>query len=206
MKLPNTRVLRIDVPDTAIELEARLTDGSGQDGLVVIAPPHPLYGGTIESPVVAALEEAFQERGLGTLAFNFRGTGQSSGQQRGDVEEALADYLAAACALTGPPLFALAGYSFGSCVALHAASLLGVPQVVLVAPALALLEPELVRNFRGRIAVAIGNQDVYTPEPALRELLGQARIATLEILDGVDHFFSGDQLERLKPVLARLIG
>jgi alpha/beta superfamily hydrolase len=199
-------VLRIDVPDTAIELEARLTEQSGQDGLVVIAPPHPLYGGSIESPVVGALEEAFRERGLSTLAFNFRGTGQSSGQQRGDIDEALADYLAVACALTAPPLFALAGYSFGSCVALHAASLLGVPQVVLVAPALALLEPELVRNFTGRIAVAVGDDDSYAPEPALRELFGQARAATLEILGGVDHFFSGTQLTRLKPALARLIG
>jgi alpha/beta superfamily hydrolase len=203
--MPDARTLRIAVPETAITLEARLAEASTQAALAVIAPPHPLYGGSIGNLVVRALETALQARGFATLAFNFRGTGESSGAQRGDMGEALQDFLAAARALPAPPLRVLAGYSFGSAVALRAASLLSVSALLLVAPPLSLLDVTCVRGFSGTLRAVIGDDDEYGPHVELAELFLAAPAATLDVLEGVDHFFSGTQLARLSAVLPRLI-
>jgi len=63
-------------------------------GGVVIAHPHPLYGGTMAQPVVFRVARACQEQGFATLRFNFRGVGGSAGTYNGreeyrDVEAAL---------------------------------------------------------------------------------------------------------------------
>jgi alpha/beta superfamily hydrolase len=64
-------------------------------GGVVIAHPHPLFGGTMAQPVVYRVAQACREQGLGSLRFNFRGVGRSAGHYSGteeyrDVEAALA--------------------------------------------------------------------------------------------------------------------
>ena len=60
--------------------------GSPASGGVVIAHPHPLYGGTMAQPVVYRVARACRERGLASLRFNFRGVGTERGavqRQRG---------------------------------------------------------------------------------------------------------------------------
>ena len=64
-------------------------------GGIVIAHPHPLYGGTMAQPVVYRVAQACREHGFGSLRFNFRGVGRSAGRYSGteeyrDVEAALA--------------------------------------------------------------------------------------------------------------------
>src|SRR5207247_8249109 len=76
-------------------LEARVAVPSGARLGVVISHPHPLYGGDMDSPVVARMVEGCLGRGLATLRFNFRGVGASSGRhdegrgERGDVRDSL---------------------------------------------------------------------------------------------------------------------
>jgi alpha/beta superfamily hydrolase len=207
--MTRARTLRIQVENASITLEGRVTSASSPAGLALIAPPHPMYGGSIDNPVVRALEAAFQAEQFATLAFNFRGTGDSDGEQHGDLDEALADLVSAARADLGlaerPPLSVLSGYSFGSCVALRAAPLLGISRVVLVAPPLALLDVAWLRAFTGRLDVVVGDDDEYAPEAALRETLAVAGAFRLEVLDEVDHFFSGSQLLRLRAALPALL-
>jgi uncharacterized protein len=62
---------------------------------VVIAHPHPLYGGTMAQPLVYRVAEACRDRRMTTLRFNFRGVGKSGGTYSGsdefrDVEAAVA--------------------------------------------------------------------------------------------------------------------
>ena len=112
-------------------------------GVAIICHPHPLQGGSMTNKVVTTLERALHELGLATLRFNFRGVGASAGTYdhgNGETDDALA--IAAWLARVRPrDALWLAGFSFGSYVALRAAEQLPVKQLIMVAPAVTL------RNF-----------------------------------------------------------
>ena len=100
-----------------LQLEGRLTPGD-RTRSVVLCHPHPLYGGSMLTPVILTVEAAFHAVGFTTLAFNFRGVGASEGvhgegrTEVADVAGALAHLRAS---LDGSPgLLAVAGYSFGA--------------------------------------------------------------------------------------------
>jgi hypothetical protein len=168
----------------------------GVSGRAVIAAPHPQYGGEMSSPVVRALEEALRGCGFATLAFDYRGAGESTGTQRGALEDAVADLTSVARSELAQPLSLLAGYSFGACAALHAAEGLGVQELLLVAPALGFLDTGLLESFPGRMRIVA----------AQREVARRAPDATLEVLPDVDHFFLGSALEALRDALGRVLG
>ncbi len=112
-------------------------------GVAIICHPHPLQGGSMTNKVVTTLERALHELGLATLRFNFRGVGASEGSYdhgNGEAEDvlAIAQWLAR---LRPHDVLWLAGFSFGSYVALRATTALPVKQLIMVAPAVPL------RNF-----------------------------------------------------------
>lgn len=197
----------IDVAATGHKLESRLTRHAGPRGdqLAVVAPPHPLYGGSIGNPVVRAMEARLGALGLSTLAFNFRGTGDSTGEPSGDLADGLVDYVAAARAGKELTLSLASGYSFGSCAALMTAIKLDVPRVLMVAPPLALLDPVLLERYRGQLLVLVGSDDDYAPEAELRETFARAPQTRIELLPEVDHFFLGSAVQKLSAGLDTLL-
>lgn len=197
----------IDVTVTGHKLEARLAHSPAPSGglLAVVAPPHPLYGGSIGNPVVRAIEARLLALGLSTLAFNFRGTGDSTGEPSGDLADGVVDYVAAARSVKGQEPTWATGYSFGSCAALMAALKLPVQKVLMVAPPLALLDPALLERYRGELLVLVGSDDDYAPEAELRETFARAPQARIELLPGVDHFFLGSAVQALSAGLERLL-
>lgn len=93
---------------------------------VVICHPDPKMGGTMNNPVVLEIEERLLNLGIAVLRFNFRGTGESTGEHDGATAEA-DDVLGAVAVLRAQPAvdpdrIAVAGYSFGSLMALRAAA------------------------------------------------------------------------------------
>ncbi len=197
-------------------LEARLVRSHSPAPLAVVAPPHPLYGGTIGNPVVRALEHAFQSTGHWTLAFNFRGIGESTGSPSGEPSDALSDYLTVAQSVPDARPAWLSGYSFGAVAALAAAIELQVPRVLLVAPQLGVLDPELFARYSGHLAIALASEDDYAPPDAVRAML-QARVearteaqqpcgeAVVHVVDGADHFFLGSARQPLADALDALL-
>jgi alpha/beta superfamily hydrolase len=158
----------------------------------VIAPPHPLYGGSMDSPVVNELAHACARSGLGCLRFNWRGVGASAGVPSGDLDAARADYAAALAHLaeTVPGELVLCGYSFG------AASAVGVAEVgsragalVLVSPPPALLDVDVLARFPGRVLVAVGEVDEYAPVAELKEICNELSGGRLHVIAETDHFF-----------------
>jgi len=193
-----TKQVRIPVPADGIELEGRV----GVTPLsAVVAPPHPLYGGHLSNPVVGALCEGLARRGIGALAFNWRGVGASAGQRSGDPGVAAADYAAALAyvkASAASPLpWVAAGYSFGAATALSvAASDPSVREAVVVAPPIAMLA-SAPRFGAGacRVTVIAAAHDDFAPIEELRAAFAGVEGARIVIVEGADHFFSSGGLE-----------
>lgn len=202
--MPTIETLTLTVAGCEHTLEARRVL-TGDAPFALIAPPHPLYGGSIGNPVVRALEQLFQQRGLSTLAFNFRGTGESTGTPSGDLDDALVDYAAALRAVGDAPAAWLSGYSFGSIAALAAAVEREAPRVLMIAPPLALLDPALVARYGGSIAIAVGTEDDYVPLDDLRAVFANHPRVALEIVPDAEHFFLGSAVRRLSDALEKLL-
>ncbi len=169
-------------------------------GSAVIAPPHPLYGGSLEVPVVSEIAHACQQEGLATLRFNWRGVGRSTGVPSGAEEIADADY-DAAIAFTqlhcrGPVTGC--GYSFGSAAAVRAAMRTDdINQLVLVAPPIALLDRMALQTYPGVVLIVVGDSDEYAPLEEVQQVSRELNQGELVVLKGTDHFFMSGGLEEL---------
>jgi hypothetical protein len=164
---------------------------TGRDRGAVIAPPHPLYGGSMDSPVVNQVAHACARAGLATLRFDWRGVGGSAGASSGERAHADEDYGAAlehlAETVKGP--LCVCGYSFGAAAALRAAGRSPrVREAILVAPPPSLVDAGALGDVRRALVVA-GEEDGIASPDALRGLVAEARNASLVIVPGADHFF-----------------
>jgi alpha/beta superfamily hydrolase len=175
-------------------------------GTVVIAHPHPLFGGTMNNKVVQTLARAFVHTGWSAIRFNFRGVGASEGQYDHGVGEV--DDMAAVLAQVGPAdqVVALAGFSFGAFVAASTLARIGasrlVRPVVLVGTAASRFAvPEIAQELRSHVLVIHGEQDETVP---LAAVLDWARPQGLPVtvVPGGEHFFHG-QLNLLKSLVSR---
>jgi hypothetical protein len=181
-------------------LEARLAAPAAARAGVVIAHPHPEYGGDMDNGVVVALASAFAARGWASLRFNFGGVGTSEGSFSGGAEE-VRDARAAVEALAarvgaGTPVL-LAGYSFGAWVALTlAADLPGLAGVIAVAPPLRFFTWECLRRVTSPMTMVVGEHDPFCPPASVAEVErahgGRVRVRRLP---GMDHFFAGREAE-----------
>ncbi len=161
-------------------------------GGAVVAPPHPLYGGSMHSPVVNKIAHACVKTGLASLSFEWRGVGASSGEPSGELADAEADYCSALIHLeetTGAPVVAC-GYSFGAAAALRvAATSPSVTALALVAPPAPLLDGRALADFAGDALVLVGEHDAYAPPAALEAAVAAAPRARIVTIPEADHFF-----------------
>ena len=179
--------------------------GKQARGVVVIAHPHPLFGGTMDNKVVQTLARAFIASGWTAVRFNFRGVGASEGvhdEGRGEADDmrAVIEQVAPHGAL------AIAGFSFGAFVAMNALSALwavrDIQRVALVGASVARVPPgPLPEAAHERTLVVHGEQDDTVP---LAAVLDWARPQSLPVtvVPGGGHFFHG-QLPLLKQLVAR---
>lgn len=118
-------------------LEALSHRGESPPALL-ICPPHPLRGGSMDAPLCAELAFAATQAGHASLRFNYRGAGASQGEPSSNLADAVADARAALELLAANvrhESFVAAGYDFGAEVVVELA-LAGAPLsgLVLVAP------------------------------------------------------------------------
>lgn len=174
-------------------------------GTVVIAHPHPLFGGTMDNKVVQTLARAFVASGWTAVRFNFRGVGASEGthdEGRGET----ADLLAAVQQVAPDGALAIAGFSFGAFVAINALqSLWGtreISRIALVGPSVArVVPPALDEAAHERTLIVHGEADDTV---ALSAVMDWARPQSLPVtvVPGGGHFFHG-QLPLLKQLVVR---
>jgi alpha/beta superfamily hydrolase len=134
---PSATTLLLPGPAGALELACALPEaGLARAGVAIICHPHPLQGGTMTNKVVTTLERSLLDLGLATVRFNFRGVGQSEGEHDhgiGETDDLVAIAEWARAQRPGDTLW-LAGFSFGSYVALRGTARLQPAQLILVAP------------------------------------------------------------------------
>ena len=179
--------------DAGIALDGIYMAGSDADaGGVVIAPPHPLYGGSMESPVVSEIAWACTRAGFASLRFDWRGVGASGGTPSGDAEDAIADYAAAIAQLasTVPGRLLAAGYSFGAAAAVRAAAT--EPRVrglILVAPPPSMLDRGALTARPRDVLILTGEHDSLAPAAALEAVAQDLPRARFVQIEEADHFF-----------------
>ncbi len=179
-------------------IEARLARPAGAATGIVIAHPHPLYGGDMDNPVVVRVAEVCAELGLATLRFNFRGVGGSTGRhddgraEQLDMEAALA---AVRAVVAEPAGVVLAGYSFGSVVAAKVALRdRGLGGLLLIGPPVAVAGTtafQALRDVGAPLLIVAGGEDQYCSGEALDHLRRDLPAAAIRVIDGANHFFFG---------------
>jgi hypothetical protein len=160
----------------------------------VVCHAHPLHGGMMHFKVVFRIAKALQEQRLAVLRFNFRGVGRSEGVHddgRGEQDDAVAALAELERRLPGLPLV-MAGFSFGSVVALRVAAreprvravvALGFP-LVRFGDAATLRAPRQPRLF------VQGERDQFGAGDALRALVDPLPPPKeLVVVPGASHFF-----------------
>lgn len=195
------------IPSGPLRLEARLDPGDGRSAAAILCHPHPRYGGSMDVPLIAALQRALARAGLATIRFNFRGVGASTGASTGGAEEtedALAALDFAREELNpAPERIWLAGYSFGAWVAHRAAAADGgVAGLVLVAPPVALMPFDRLAEIDAPVLAVTGDADTYAPPAALRAAAAKAPRCEVAVLPGCDHFYFGFEDEASARVAA----
>jgi alpha/beta superfamily hydrolase len=199
---------RVRIPGLAggPALDARVHAPAGARRVVVLCHPHPLYGGSMHSPVPLVLAKMLAEKAPSTawVRFDFRGVGASEGSYDGGEGEV--DDVRAAIVymrqLYPDALVTVCGHSFGSWVGLRAAvrdaalfgagapkGQPGTERVLLVSPSVRFFDfRDDDAHFAGTKAIFVGSEDEFIDVAEARGLA--ARIgADLRVFEGFDHHF-----------------
>ena len=187
----------------SIESDVVRTDQYPARAVVVIAHPHPEYGGDRFNHVVRALQDAAADLGCHSIAIDFRGVGNSGGiHDNGDAERL---DLAAACELADMiepdcPII-MAGYSFGSVVGLNVSNPF-IAAWLAVAPPLPFMTsvPTAANNHRPKFLL-VPEHDQFTSPAQLRDAVDSWTNTTVVDLPGVDHFIMADGPRACRQIL-----
>lgn len=165
-------------------------------GIAVIAHPHPLHGGTMDNKVVYMLSRAAHDAGLVSLRFNFRGVGKSTGPHAEGLGEGRDLLRVVEFARVGWPdmPLALAGFSFGSFIALANTQAAGACAVLTVAPPLFYAADTALPDPGVPWWVIHGDADEVVDYD---DTMTRARAAShpperIQTAPGVGHFFHGE--------------
>lgn len=201
----NSHTRRLTIPGPVGDIECAIDAPTGDAplrGVVVIAHPHPLFGGTMDNKVAQTLARSFVQLGHQAVRFNFRGVGATAGvhdEGRGESDDMLA--VIRAHRVSGLPL-ALAGFSFGAYVTTLAAQGLGADEK---ADRLALIGPSTQRATPAPVPadtlVIHGEHDEVVPLTATLDWARPQHLPVV-VMPGVGHFFHG-QLTALRDLIVR---
>ena len=167
--------------------------------LTVLCHPHPLYGGTMETKLVARTARQLSESGFQTLRFNFRGVGESAGSwdegpgEREDVRAAL-DYAMSRLPDTRPAVF---GFSFGAIVGLDVGSRDDrVEALAGVAPPVGLMADEFLALVTKPILIVGAGRDTIVDPASLKDWAGKLKSPNeFRMFDRAEHMFVGEENE-----------
>jgi alpha/beta superfamily hydrolase len=205
------RMTVIPAPQGAGSLEALRQGGAlggPRSGPVLVCPPHPRLGGSMDSAVLAELVWCLGRRRHPTLRFNYRGVGASQGAIAlpplpstspvdlsplvDDAGAALAELLASTSART----VGVVGVSLGALVAARLAVCSAVvDRVLLVSPPVGVVRAIdddrtrtlLAENGERLARIVVGQNDPWAPAEGVSERL--CARGAIFVVEGGDHLF-----------------
>jgi alpha/beta superfamily hydrolase len=176
----------------------------------LVCHPHPQHGGTMHNKVVYRVARGLRRSGAAVLRFNYRGVSLSEGvydQGEGELEDARAalGYLRERYAELP---FTLAGFSFGSRIALRLACAppagRAARRVIAVGFPTSYADSSSLEACRVPRIFVQSTQDQFGPLNEIEPLVGSLpEPKRLISIPAEDHFFAG-ALERLEEEIANL--
>ena len=156
--------------------------------------------------VVTAICQALSQHSVAAFRFNFRGAGNSGGTFGGGITEQ--EDVKAALAFVGPSprinseRIGLAGYSFGTSVALPVAvEDERVNLLALVSPALADSGWEQLKGYSRLKFIILGDSDFVIPTERFQQQWQDVpEPRQHEVISGADHFWQGYERELAEKV------
>jgi alpha/beta superfamily hydrolase len=199
------------VAGPAGRLECLLEEPEDRDPIeaALVCHPHPLFGGTMHNKVVYRIARALRKTGCVVLRFNFRGVNLSEGTHAGgsgEVDDARATLAFLRERYPDLP-YSLAGFSFGSRVALRLGCTLAEPRPRRV---IAAGFPTTIGTFDYLDSCLVpkhfvhSTNDVHGPKAELEKAYERfAEPKTLQFIEAADHFFAG-ALDEFESAIAGL--
>jgi uncharacterized protein len=173
----------------------------------LVCHPHPLYGGTMHNKVVYRMARALRRTGTVVLRFNFRGVGKTQGAHdhgAGELEDTR--ILMAWLRSRYPALpYALAGFSFGSRIALRlACSLEGVRRVIAVGFPTKFGQVDYLKDCAAPKFFVQSTHDEHGPRVELQAIYKEvAEPKQIHWVEAADHFFR-EGLDALEETIFQL--
>ena len=188
-------------------LEARLEEPEDREPIeaALVCHPHPQHGGTMLNKVVHRIARGLRRAGCVVVRFNYRGVNLSEGVYDhgvGEVEDARAALSFLLSRYPALPV-TLAGFSFGSRIALKLGCELGYPRrVIAVGFPTVYADRSYLDGCRLRRVFIQSTHDEFGPiadlEPVVAALPDPKRLITIP---ASDHFFV-DALPELEDAVA----
>lgn len=189
---------KLRIPAAAGKIETVIDDPETQRcGLMLIAHPHPLHGGSLDNKVVTTLAKTALQQGWVAVRPNFRGVGMSEGvfdQGVGETEDMLAVVRFVEKSYPDLP-WGLAGFSFGAYVQHRVRQQMSAQCLILIAPAVTMYVFDPVP---ADTVVIFGDADELIPPTAMQQW-ADAQHVRVKRIPAAGHFFHG-KLKELQQV------
>jgi uncharacterized protein len=181
--------------------------------VALLLHPHPLYGGTMNNPIVMELYNIFDALGFSTFRFNFRGVGKSEGK----FDNGLGELADAAAALDwvqrqnpNTNQCWVSGFSFGAFICMQL--LMRRPEItrfVSVSPQPNLYDFNFLAPCPASGLIVHGKKDEIAPlddvQKLAQKLQAQKNITVeYEEISGANHFYD-NEIPKLKKVIENYI-
>jgi alpha/beta superfamily hydrolase len=181
--------------------------------VALLLHPHPLYGGTMNNPIIMELYNIFDDLGFSTFRFNFRGVGKSEGK----FDNGLGELADAAAALDwvqrqnpNTNQCWVSGFSFGAVICMQL--LMRRPEItrfVSVSPQPNLYDFNFLAPCPASGLIVHGKKDEIAPledvQKLAQKLQAQKNITVeYEEVSGANHFYD-NEIPKLKKIIENYI-
>ncbi len=181
---------KLRIAAAAGQVETLIDDpGTQRSGLLLMAHPHPLHGGSLENKVVTTVAKTALQQGWVAVRPNFRGVGMSEGvfdKGLGETEDMLAVVRFVEKSYPDLP-WILAGFSFGAYVQHRLRQQVQAQRLILIAPAVTMYAFDPVPSDT---VVIFGDADELIPPHAMQQW-ADAQHLTVKCIPAAGHFFHG---------------